>query len=521
MLKKIFILLLLVYFGNLSAQELPANFISSGRSLSKTSDSTPASNTVERILINGATIWLGTGNGLSKSTDNGNNWTNYYNTQEFGEEGISAIGYSNGAIWAATWHSINDGGQIDGEGSGLHYSLDEGNTWTSIAQPIDNSADTVIAYGANQIKIVPKKDAKGNFIYAMAFTKNTIWIAAKVGGLRKSTDMGRTWVRIVLPPDNLDSITPSNQYTFVINPLINLSQQPFSILAENDTTIYVGTAGGINKSIDGGVSWVKFTYANQQKPITGNQAFVLEKNEFDNSIWAATFKTVNQDEYWGVSVSKDGGQNWENYLSGEKVRDFGFKYFGNSGAYIGADVFAASENGLFRTSNNGITWIAAPPIIDDATKTPLNTTRFLSVEVEKKNDGSSNIWIGSNGNGLVRLNEMLGFWNGGWKIFLASKKLVSISETYAFPNPFSPDVENVKIKYSTSSTANVTIRIFDFGMNLVKTLIQNASRGISDEQIAYWDGRDESGKIVPNGVYFYRIDIGSETPLFGKIMVLM
>ena len=67
----------------------------------------------------------------------------------------------------------------------------------------------------------------------------------------------------------------------------------------------------------------------------------------------------------------------------------------------------------------------------------------------------------------------------------------------------------------------MTIRIFDFGMNLVKTLIQNASRGISDEQIAYWDGRDESGKIVPNGVYFYRIDIGSETPLFGKIMVLM
>jgi len=521
MLKKILILPLLFYFGNILAQELPANFNSAERSLSKTSDSTPASNSVERILINGTTIWLGTGSGLSKSTDNGNSWTNYYNTQEFGEEGVSAIGYYNGIIWAATWHSINDNGQIDGEGSGLHYSLDEGNTWTSITQPVDNASDTVITYGTNQIKIVPKKDAKGNFIYDMASTKNTIWIAAKVGGLRKSTDMGVSWTRIVLPPDNIDSITPTNQYSFVVNPLINLSQQPFSILAENDSIIYVGTAGGINKSTDGGISWVKFTYANQQKPITGNHAFVLEKNEFDNSIWAATFKTVNQAEYWGVSVSKDGGLSWENYLSGEKVRDFGFKYFGNPGAYTGADVFAASENGLFRTSNNGATWLAAPPIIDDATKVPLNTTKFLSVEVEKKNDGSSNIWIGSSGNGLVRLNETTGFWNGEWKIFLASQKLESISETYAFPNPFSPDVEATKIVYSTSRIDNVTIRIFDFGMNLVKTLIQNAGRGVSDKQIVYWDGRDESGKVVPNGVYFYRIDIGSGNPLFGKIMVLM
>jgi hypothetical protein len=521
MLKKIFLLFLLVYLGNLLAQELPVNFISPGQSISKTSDSTPASNSVERILINGATIWLGTGSGLSKSTDNGNSWTNYYNTQEFGEESISAIGYSNRTIWAATWHSINDGGQIDGEGTGLHYSLDEGTTWTSIAQPVDSATDTVLVYGANKIKVVPKKNEKGNFIYDMAFTKNTIWIATKVGGLRKSTDMGKTWMRIVLPPDNLDSITPSNQYNFIINPLINLSQQPFSILTENDDTIYVGTAGGINKSTDGGVSWIKFTYANQQKPITGNQAFVLKKNEFDNSIWAATFKTVNQTEYWGVSVSKDGGQSWDNYLSGEKVRDFGFKYFGNPGAYTGADVFAASENGLFRTSNNGVTWIAAPPIIDDATKTPLNTTKFLSVEVEKKNDGSSNIWIGSSGNGLIRLNEISGFWTGEWKVFLASEKLVSTSETYAFPNPFSPDAEKVRIKYSTTDAANVTIRIFDFGMNLIRTVIQNSPRRANSEQFDLWDGKDERGKIVPNGVYFYRIDLGSGTPLFGKIMVMM
>lgn len=528
MLKRIFLLLTIVFISFSYSQELPTNFKLGSKVLSKASDNTPASNSVERILIQGNTIWLGTSDGLSKSTDNGVNWTNYYKTDAFGEENISALGYDNGIIWTATWHMENLIGSNVPVGTGLRFSSDDGNTWQEIPQPVDDPGDSSIVYGINNIRALPVTVPQQNFIYDVAFTKNTIWIASFAAGIRRSTDMGQTWKRVVLPPDNLDSIKPADTLTFSLQPQsgrfgpeAHLNHIAFSVLAVDDNIIYAGTAGGINKSTDGGVSWVKFTNANQQKPITGNQAFVLDKNEFDNSIWAATFKTVNQSEFWGVSVTRDGGQNWDNYLSGEKVRDFGFKYFGNPGAYTGVDVFAASENGVFRTSNNGVTWIAAPPIIDDATKSPLVKTNFLSVEVERKNDGSSNIWIGSSGSGLVRLNETNGFWTGEWKIFLAFQKLETILETYAFPNPFSPDAESTKIVYSITQPEEVTIRIFDFGMNLVKTLIQNAGRGISTEHIAYWDGRDESGKVVPNGVYFYRIDIGSGTPLFGKIMVMM
>jgi flagellar hook assembly protein FlgD len=58
-------------------------------------------------------------------------------------------------------------------------------------------------------------------------------------------------------------------------------------------------------------------------------------------------------------------------------------------------------------------------------------------------------------------------------------------------------------------------------MNLVRTVIQNAPRIGGGEQQDIWDGRDENGSIVPNGVYFYRVDIGSNEPIYGKIMVLM
>ncbi|MEW6702617.1 MAG: hypothetical protein AB1298_07845 [Bacteroidota bacterium] len=512
---------------SLFAQKIPLDYNLGPNRFLKTQDQTPASNTIEKILIQDNVVWLATSKGLSKSTDNGASWINYYGIKEFGEESISSLGYNNGTIWASTWHYENKlGGNIP-VGTGLKYSTNQGQTWQEIPQPVDNPGDSIIIYGINKIRALPVTVSEQNFIYDIAFTKNTIWIATFAGGLRKSTDTGKTWQRVILPPDNLNSIKPTDTLKFSLQPAAGkfgpesyLNHRAFSILAVDDSTIYAGTAGGINKSTDGGVSWIKFTRTNQLKPITGNFILSLKKNDFDNSIWAATWKAEGQTEFWGTSTSKDGGLSWENYLSGERVRDFGFKYFGNPDAYTGADIFAASENGLFRTSNNGTTWIAAPAIKDDSSSVGINTKRFLSVEVNRRSDNSTDIWLGSD-NGLARLNETDGFWNGKWKIFLASEKLASTSETYAFPNPFSPDEERIRIKYSTSQPSNVTIRIFDFGMNLVRTVIQNAPRDARDEQIEMWDGKDESGKIVPNGVYFYRIDLGSNEPLFGKIMVLM
>ncbi len=477
------------------------------------------SNTIEKILVNNNLILLATSKGLSKSQDYGDSWINY-GSAVFKDEGVSAVGYNNGIIWAATWHPQNVSGSIIGVGSGLKYSGDNGTTWTSVDQPVDSKTDTILVYGSNQLRANPTTVPQENFIYNMAFTTNTIWIASRAGGVRKSTDMGKTWKKIILPPDNLNSIKPNDQLTFKYDPAVNLNHRAFSILTIDDNTIYVGTAGGVNKSTDGGISWNKFTKTNQTNSISGNYIWALQKNVFDNSIWAATWKAEGQSEFWAVSVTRDGGMNWENYLSGEKARDFGFKYLGAPGNYSGAEIIAPTESGVYRTSNNGNTWIAAPEILDDNTKISINTKQFLAAKVNRRTDNSSDIWIGSN-NGLARLNETSGFWSGKWKVYLASEKLVSVSESYAFPNPFSPNSERVNIKYMTSDAAIVTVRIFDFGMNLVRTVVQNASRSANSEHLELWDGKNESGKTVPNGVYFYRIDAGSSAPMFGKIVVLM
>lgn len=99
--------------------------------------------------------------------------------------------------------------------------------------------------------------------------------------LRKSNDLGKTWEKVVVPPDYLNSIKPTDTLNFTISPSSgalgfenNLNHRFFSLKAINDTTILVGTANGINLSTDGGISWKKFTHTNQDNSISGN--FVLK-----------------------------------------------------------------------------------------------------------------------------------------------------------------------------------------------------------------------------------------------------
>ena len=516
--KYIFTMLLLT--GITYSQVIPNNFnLHQKKSLAKLNlDDNPTGNSITGLIVVGDTIWAATDNGLSVSFDNGISWKSFNGSTEFGTESISSLAYNNGVVWVATAHTDNINGDNIDVGSGLKYTFDNGLTWTSVSQPIDNQNDTTINYGANILKALPVTVVQQNLTFDIAFTSGTVWITSFAGGLRKSTDYGTTWELVVIPSDYLDEIKPADTLSFCLSPSAgsfcsenNLNHRAFSVISTNDSTLYVGTAGGINKSTDGGISWKKFNNQNQANPISGNFVVALGFIKNNNSLWAATWAASGTGEFNSVSLSKDGGNNWTSFLNGERTHNFGFK---------DNDVIAVSDNGAFRSSNFGVTWITPTTIKDLQTNLTLTTDVFFSV-TSQNND----IWLGSN-DGLARLTESIGTWNGNWKLFFASQPLTSTDESYAFPNPFSPSVERLKIKYSTGGKSiPVTIRIFDFGMNYVSTVIQNVTRGNPVHSvdktgvIDFWDGRDAAGNVVPNGVYFYRIDAGGSLQ-YGKILVL-
>jgi len=520
MKKYLFLILNLILFSTrISAQLSPENYFlqEDGKHLDKISSKNPLSNSITDIITIGDTVWLGTSRGVSLSVDGGENWTNFYGQADFGTDNIASIGYNNGVFWCSTARSfeVTGGGTLPG-GTGLKYTSNYGASWTSISQPLDIQTDTLIQYGSiNQIRALPVTVAIQNLAYDIAFTPNTIWIATFAGGLRKSTDNGQTWKRVVLPPDNLNSIAPTDTLDFCLSPVAgkfcstgNLNHRVFSVISTNDTTLYVGTAGGINKSTDGGVSWIKFNAQNQTEPISGNFITALGYNLLSNTIWASTWKAENLAEFYGVSSSSDGGQTWRTYLRDERPHNFGFK---------NNDIMIPTDNGVFRSSDNGFTWLLPNSIVDVKSKVSLKTNIFYAADSYQQK-----IWLGT-ADGLVRLNEIPGrVWEGEWKIFFASQQLLSSNETYCYPNPFSPRQEELKIKYSTGGVdANVTIRIFDFGFNCLRTVIQNVLRNRDLEGAPeFWDGRDDNGNYVPNGVYFYRVDIGENDGVYGKILVL-
>lgn len=97
-------------------------------------------------------------------------------------------------------------------------------------------------------------------------------------------------------------------------------------------------------------------------------------------------------------------------------------------------------------------------------------------------------------------------------------KAFELSQNY--PNPFNP---TTTIKYSLSSvgdgaeTLPTTLRIYNVLGEVVRTLVNEPrSPGIYYE---VWDGKDDQGKEVASGIYFYRLKAGkfSET----KKMVLL
>jgi hypothetical protein len=531
MLRKFLIILFFASIGKLSFCQIHPSVYTLNKSKAVkdlSADANPNGNSIDDIIAMGDTIWVGTDVGVSLSTNDGNSWTNFSSTKDFHGEGESAMGYDsvNKIFWTATAHSEEtDAGEIQ-VGSGLHYTMDNGKTWANIPQPTDSSGDSSLVYGVNdgihhhKIRALPVTVDQQNVTYDIAFTPGTVWISSFAGGLRKSTDMGKTWQRVLLPSDDLNEIKPTDTLNYALQPVSGkfgpegyLNLRVFSVIAANDSTLYVGTAGGVNKSTDGGVSWIKFNHQNQDNPISGNFIVALGYNKESNTVWAASWQANDPNEFYGVSHSTDGGANWEISLNGENAHNFGFK---------GTDVICTTDNGAFRSSDNGATWIL-PNSINEISNNKIEFSITTNTFYSAASSGNE-VWLGS-ASGLAKLDEINShMWQGQWTIYFTSAKLASNTNAYVYPNPFSPKVDQaLNFKYSTGGkTQNVTIRIFDFGMNYVRTLIQNQPRNLSIDSRpdpARWDGRDDKGNIVANGVYFYRIDVGSETPRYGKIIV--
>jgi hypothetical protein len=69
------------------------------------------------------------------------------------------------------------------------------------------------------------------------------------------------------------------------------------------------------------------------------------------------------------------------------------------------------------------------------------------------------------------------------------------------PNPFSPETS---IRYAIPTTGNVTLVVYSVTGRVVRRLVD--TRQTPGEYVVKWNGRDEAGRSVASGVYFYRLE---------------
>ncbi|MCX6143012.1 MAG: hypothetical protein NTZ35_07310 [Ignavibacteriales bacterium] len=474
------------------------------------------SNSASSLLLSGDTLWIGSGRGLSFTADGGTTWTNLANTATFDDKAISGLTIQGDEIWAATVYSKTIDNTSYLTGGGLHFSTNHGKSWNFVAQPTDTGKVDTLVYGHNKIPSLAITVTELNVTFDIALTSSSAWIASWYGMLRKSTDHGKTWVRVVLPPDDLNSISPSDTLSFNMSNSqgkLNLGENRnhfvFAVHASSDSLLWVGTAGGVNKSTDGGVSWRKFNHRNQQQAICGDYIAAIREQRLSNRtiIWALCNTGDQSDERRGISYTDNGGDTWKTILFSEFVRDVAFK---DSILYI------ATDGGLYRTMDMGKTFIRAGTVYD-----PINGQRLTENKVYTVQVKGDTVWAGGSDGVAYTIDSNPESFGARWRIFRTYEPLQNSASTYSYPLPFSPSNEVVRLHYSTQGrTAAVTIRIFDFTMHPVKTLLRNAVRSGSSEHDEIWNGNDDSNRRVANGVYFYRVEIEGSEPIWGKILVL-
>ena len=440
-------------------------------------------------------VFLATGKGLSRfqysldfqGPDNylfpDSLWTSYTSADGLGKGGLSAIDIENSMIWTATaFDTTTELGRFTA-GGGLAWTADPDTGWAWIPQPIDAEGDSNV--------FSPTMTNVQNITYDIAITDTTVWTASFGGGLRKYSLLTEEWLNV--PPDD----TP-------FDALQNLNHRAFSVITA-DTFLFVGTAGGINRSSDGGDTWVNYNFSGDS--ISGNFVTALgyQHTSDKDIVWAATWPTGGE-QYHSVSKTENWGLTWTvcEDLNGQFAHNFAFD---DSIAY------AATDDGLWKSIDYGDNWYWIPP--------PEGINFGYSIiepEVYAAGVDDTQLWVGT-GDGLASTPD----YGNNWFVYRAFVPTGQNGEpaTYSYPTPYSPARwDAVRLQYNLTAPSYITIKVYDFAMDYVVTVCNAKYRGSSGDYHEIWDGTSARGEIVANGVYFYKLVKSGQGTAWGKIVIL-
>ena len=493
-------------------------------------------------------LWLGTGTGLAVLRDTSSIYTLTSNKDI--QEGQESTSTPDGAVSALTvdgnslFAAFAKSGENITVGNGLIFSSNStGNTinWTYFNQLVDTDADSLSPFAKRFFRGLPITVKEANVTYDASINGNNIFITSWAGGLRRYNTLTKIWQRVPLPQDNdqiLNTCDESSYITtssgsilkdFYLNPRDpidggNHNHKAFSVISYSDT-VWVGTANGINRGLIGANGCINWThYTPSTDGLSGGFVVDLAVQRYKgyNIIWAATV-LAEQGEVNGVSYSIDGGDTWNSTLIGQRAYNI---------TASDSIVLVATKSGLWKTiiddpADIAKSWAKYKPAkqaLEIGSTETYKIDEVLSDEVvavsyDKRPFYSSDvtIWI-SSWDGLARAMNAQG---SNWQIYRTS---YDPKKAYAYPNPFSPYEHNqlqgdgyVHININVKISFVVKMDVFNFAME--KVVHKEFDRRRTSTGSFKWNGKDESGRIVDNGVYFIRLEFDEKVEWIKLIVV--
>jgi len=509
-MKKLFILIIFmfstVFFSSSYAQITGPTLPESFRSLSQ--------NSVSNMGAYGDSLWVGPLMMLNIRNDIDFLFQEGADSIASGKGRMFSIALAADTIFAGLGFNDQQAAGSPQTGFGFHTSTDGGITWKYIPPPLDNQNENTFLYGGQNLQSIPIIVPQQSPPFDVTFKGETVFFAGWASGIRRSLDFGETWQRILLPPSGINQLRPEDNYDFVFDPRLDNNFLGFSVMIDHENNVWAGTAGGVNISPNAmtaptdSIRWRNSRRTSSSTSLLGNWVIRINQNPFDNTVWMTNWIATAGDRQGLVSTT-DGGLTFSHHLVGERIYDVEFD---------GNVIYAAGDNGLFISPNNGTTWNQIRQISNP------NTFIKASANYLSLAKTTDRIWVGTT-DGLASSDDQGATWQitrvnfplrGGNQFFPEARNV----NAYAYPNPFSPQVhEVVRIKFEAPTSGNASIRLYDFGMNLIRELDVNFPVTAGQTYEAVWDGTDGFGRLVANGAVFYVIRTGNRD-VRGKILVL-
>jgi photosystem II stability/assembly factor-like uncharacterized protein len=245
--------------------------------------------------------------------------------------------------------------------------------------------------------------------------------------------------------------------------------------------------------------------------VTRNNGETFSKVRFDEDINGISF--ITEDKGWAVGyngsiyATENGGKSWEKQKSGTTEYLIGVLFLSEK------EGWAVGGNGtILHTINGGDSW----------EKQDTKTSEYINKVIYTGRDYL--LAIGQWNTILKYTDSSLSQYSKSFDVSETNPQPITWGriKNYLYqnyPNPFNPETW---IPYQLAEDANVEIRIYSAGGQLVRMLnLGNKLAGsyTTRESAAYWDGNNEVGEQVRSGIYFYDMKVNDSVSI--KKMVVL